>query len=203
MRGGVRFAWSVLPVLATSLPPPFRFGVRNHVAHHDWICGCEVLLERFPCRRTGRRSGPPSGSLFRRCRRTKAFRIPLDFSPSSRTETESIALGKSLSFPGGWVSVREESSFVGFFPGRIPGDLPRPRLSSSGFGVCELGRSPLPVGKSLRITTFTTPSVPPKLCWLERRRVRGGTHFRPSGPGNRSSSTGKRTYRLFLSRIPG
>lgn len=49
------------------------------------------------------------------------------------------------------------SLFVGVFPGRIPGDLLSTWLSSSGSGVCELGRSPLPVGKYLQTTTFPPP----------------------------------------------
>lgn len=97
----------------------------NRMVHtKDRFRGCEVLLERFPFGRARRPSGPPVGSLFRRCRRTKAFRIRLDFSPSPRTGTESCS--RQVSFRSRWMGEDSRgSSFVGFFPGRIPGDLPR------------------------------------------------------------------------------
>lgn len=180
----VRFTGPSYFLLLLLLLPQFRFGVRNHVAHHDWICGCEVSPRAvFPV------DGLAVGRVLPRVPSSvvaverKPFESPSTSPPSSRTETGVDCTWASLfSFPGGWVSVREESSFVGFFPGRIPGDLPRPRLSSSGFGVCELGRSPLPVGKSLRITTFTTPSVPPKLCVARAAPGQGRNAFSSFGP---------------------
>ena len=45
------------------------------------------------------------------------------------------------------------------------------------------------------------PSVPPEHLRSGWRRVRGGTHFHPSGPGNRVTSTWSGEL-PFLSRIP-
>jgi len=133
---------------------------------------------------------------------TKAFRVHRDPSPSPGTESESCR-GWPVSLPSpGSVSVRGDPRSWSLPRDESQVDLPRPRLTSSGSGACELGRSPLPVGKSLQTTTFPSQPAPRKLRSSRGALRRAKRHFvlRAQVTGSRVPG---RTCRPFLSPISG
>ena len=153
----------MLPVPATTPSCP------RYVAHHDRICGCEVLLERFPCRRVnvGRVLPWVPSSVVAVGR--KPFES-VSTSPLPPVLGRSPALGKSLSVPKGWVRTREDPRSRGSSRDESQATS-RDSVYVFGFRRMRTGPFAFARGQISPDYYIPAPSVPPK-------------HYRSGGAGS-------------------
>jgi len=125
----------------------------------------------------------------------------VSISPLPPVLGRSPALGKSLSVPGGWVRTREDPRSWGSSRDESQATS-HDMVIVFGFRRMRTGPFAFARGQISPDYYIPAPSVPPEHYRSGWRRVRGGTHFHPSGPGNRVTSTWSGEL-PFLSRIPG